>query len=138
MESQVPRTAKFKPDARRYRANIYITGPTAYDEDNWTLIRIGNNKYHVSCRTTRCKLPNTDPDTGNQDKKGNQPLSTMSKYRGIDAGDRPHSPCLGMHLVPTKDAVGSMIRVGDQVEMLKKGEHFFVADPAPEKQRPVY
>lgn len=135
MESRVPSTAAFTPDARRYRGNIYISGPPAYDEDNWTLITIGGRRFHCSCRTTRCKLPNTDPDTGIQDRKGNEPQKTMLKYRVIDEGSS--SACLGMQVVPSKGAVGGMMRVGDEVRVVRKGEHRFVAHVEPEEQRPV-
>jgi hypothetical protein len=42
-----------------------------------------------------------------------------------------------MMLVPTKDALGTTIKVGDELEVLRRGNHFFVADAEPEAQRPV-
>lgn len=135
MESRVLPTTSFSPDARRYRGNIYISGPPPYDEDNWTLITIGGRTFHVSCRTTRCKLPNTDPDTGVQDRRGNEPQATMLKYRVIDEGSA--SACLGMQVVPSKEAVGRMVKVGDEVRLVKRGEHHFVKDVEPEAQRPI-
>jgi hypothetical protein len=42
-----------------------------------------------------------------------------------------------MMLVPTKDAVGSTIKIGDELKVLRRGHHFFVADTGPEAQRPV-
>ena len=134
MESRVPTAGGFKPDARRYRGNIYISGPPIYDEDYWTLIRIGSKNFHVSCRTTRCNLPNTDPDTGKRDN--NEPQKTMRDYRCIDPGNKM-AACLGMQMVPSKDAVGETIKVGDEVKLLKTGEHFFIAAIEPEHQRPI-
>ena len=58
------------------------------------------------------------------------------KNRAIDEG-APQSGCLGMMLVPTKATVGQKIKVGDQLSILKKGQHFFIADAEPEAQRPV-
>jgi len=134
MESRVPTNGGFKPDARRYRGNIYISGPPAYDEDHWTLIRIGSKNFHVSCRTTRCRLPNTDPDTGERDN--NEPQTTMRYYRCIDLGNK-NAACLGMQMVPSKDAIGDIIKVGNEVELLKTGEHFYVAAIELEHQRPI-
>ena len=134
MESRVPTGGRFKPDARRYRGNIYVSGPPAYDEDNWTLISIGSKNFHVSCRTTRCKLPNTEPDTGEQDN--NEPQTTMRGYRCIDLGNKT-AACLGMQMVPSEDAIGGAIKVGDEVELLKTGEHFQVYAIEPEHQRPI-
>ncbi|OAL03402.1 hypothetical protein IQ06DRAFT_291202 [Phaeosphaeriaceae sp. SRC1lsM3a] len=114
-------------DARRFRANIFITGPPAFHEDDWTKARISRPTksssnssldIHVSCRTTRCKLPNVDPETGIADQ--NEPLSTLRKYRIIDEGSK--SACLGMQCVPLGDCD---VRVGDYVEVLETGKHFF-------------
>lgn len=145
---------KYIPDSRRYRGNIYskhtvplrllcsanptrpVSGPTPFDEDDWTLIQIGDHKYHVSCRTTRCTLPTNDPDTGilsyaNQP----EPQKWLLANRKIDAGNT--SGCLGMQMVPSKEAIGSVIRVGDIVKVLKRGQHLYVARADPEFQRPV-
>lgn len=42
--------------ARRFRPNILIEGPAAYDEDEWTRCKIGDQEIFCSCRTTRCKV----------------------------------------------------------------------------------
>jgi uncharacterized protein YcbX len=90
---------------------------------------------HVACRTTRCKLPTNDPDSGILGSD-TQPYNYLMQNRAIDEG-APQSGCLGMMLVPTKDAVGTTIKVGDELEVLRRGNHFFVADAEPEAQRPV-
>ena len=108
-----------KLNALRYRANLYMTGPPAFHEDDWTKARIGSGAYHVSCRTTRCNLPNVDPETGIPDR--NEPGTTMRKYRIIDGGSK--SPCLGMSVTPF--GLGE-IKVGDEIEVLGTGEHFFL------------
>lgn len=41
---------------RRFRANIVVEGPSAYDEDDWKRISIGGNQLFSSCHTTRCKV----------------------------------------------------------------------------------
>lgn len=116
-------------DARRFRANIFFTGPPAFHEDDWTKARISRPTklsssaaldIHVSCRTTRCKLPNVDPDTGIPDR--NEPSSTLRKYRIIDEGNK--NPCLGMQCVPL---VEGDVRIGDYVEVLETGKHFFLS-----------
>jgi uncharacterized protein YcbX len=116
-------------NALRFRANIYITGPPAFHEDNWTKARItspssafsnhGPVDLHIACRTTRCKLPNVDPETGVADQ--NEPLSTLRKYRIIDDGSK--NPVLGMQVVPLSEG---QVRIGDYVEVVETGEHFFI------------
>lgn len=107
-------------NALRYRANIYFTGPPAFDEDNWTKAKIGSTPYHISCRTTRCKLPNVDPETGVADP--NEPLTTMRKYRVIDEGSK--NAVLGMQVTPLE---AGEVKVGDTIEVLETGSHFFLA-----------
>lgn len=113
---------------------MLVAGPTPYDEDDWTLIALGNHQLHVSCRTTRCKLPTNDPDTGVLGSDV-QPYKHLQKYRVIDEGSP--TGCLGMMCVPTKEAIGVTIKVGDHLEVLRRGKHRFVADAEPEAQRPV-
>ena len=135
MQARVPTTAAFTPDSRRYRANVYIAGPPPYDEDDWTLVDIGGRAFHCSCRTTRCKLPNTDPDSGARDERANEPQATMLKYRVIDEGSK--SACLGMQVVPSAAAVGTRVAVGDEVKVVRRGKHLFVASIEPEDQMPI-
>ncbi|KAF2734589.1 hypothetical protein EJ04DRAFT_512433 [Polyplosphaeria fusca] len=119
--AELPRGNRYrnKLNALRYRANVYVTGPPAFVEDGWTRARIGRLEYHVSCRTTRCKLPNVDPETGVADR--NEPGTTMRKYRVIDGGST--SPCLGMQVTPLEEGG---VKVGDEVKVLETGEHFFL------------
>lgn len=109
----------------RYRPNVIITGPPPFSEDSWTSVRIGAGTYHVSCRTTRCKLPNVDPETGIADR--NEPGTTMLKYRVIDKGSK--SACLGMQVCPLDCGDGKTsgeIAVGDEVEVLETGDHLYL------------
>ena len=112
-------------DALRFRANIYITGPPAFAEDTWKKAKITSTNdtssldLHVSCRTTRCKLPNVDPETAELDK--NEPLTTLRSYRVIDEGSK--NACLGMQVTPLSDG---QVSIGDTIEVLGTGEHFFL------------
>lgn len=107
--------------ARRFRPNFLITGPSAYDEDDWKRVRIGDKEYHCACHTVRCLLPNVDPETGNRNK--NEPNHTLRSYRIIDPGDSQHA-CLGLQLVPALQQ--GTIKVGDKIEVLERGEHFYL------------
>ncbi|EDU44233.1 MOSC domain containing protein [Pyrenophora tritici-repentis] len=116
-------------DALRFRANIYITGPPAFAEDDWKKAKLTSSdssslKLHISCRSTRCKLPNVDPKTAVADR--NEPLTTLRNYRVIDAGSK--NACLGMQVTPLEE--GS-VAVGDQIEVLETGEHLFIGGEGP-------
>lgn len=101
---------------------ITVSGRPAYDEDDWTLIRIGQHEFHVSCRTTRCKLPTNNPDTGVLGSD-TQPYNYLMKNRDIDEG-APKSGCLGMMMVPAMDTLGAVIKIGDEVDVVQRGKHF--------------
>ncbi|KAI5238465.1 hypothetical protein E4T43_07378 [Aureobasidium subglaciale] len=127
---KVSKTVKNLPtphlNAMRFRANIYLTGIPPFAEDDWKIIRSGNLDYHVSCRTTRCDLPNVDPLTGIKDRV--EPYKTLKQVRGnVDKGAGAH-PVLGMQMVPLlKDSTGSEeIRVGEEMKVIKSGEHFYI------------
>lgn len=107
--------------ALQFRPNILITGPTAYHEDNWKKIKIGDFEYFVCSRTARCQLPNVNQVTGIKDKV--EPNQTLRAFRAIDPGAAPHA-CLGMQLVPAAEE--GIIRVGDKIEVLELGDHFYL------------
>lgn len=107
--------------ALQFRCNILITGPEAYDEDGWKRIKIGELEYYVCCRTARCGLPNVDQITGVRDKT--EPFTTLRSYRAIDPGAGKHA-CLGMQMVPALEE--STIKVGDLIEVLETGEHYYI------------
>ena len=131
-----------KLSALQFRANVYITGPKPYAEDDWKRVRIGDGEYHVTCRTTRCKLPNVNQDTGVVDvgvKELNgkakrddgslrvreaEPEAAMRKTRRIDEGAKLKA-CMGMMMVPAT-GVDSSMKVGDEVEVLATGDHFYI------------
>ncbi|KAL8680141.1 MAG: hypothetical protein Q9186_003665 [Xanthomendoza sp. 1 TL-2023] len=108
--------------ALRFRANIYFNGPEAFAEDSWKRIRIGQSSYYVSCRTTRCELPNTDQRTGKTHQS--QPSKLMRSYRNVDPGAGPGKACMGMQMVPAAEY--GVIKVGDTIEVLETGTHHYI------------
>lgn len=103
---------------------MYITGPPAFAEDDWKKAKLTSSdstslNLHVSCRTTRCKLPNVDPTTAVADR--NEPSTTLRNYRVIDEGSK--SACLGMQVTPLEEGC---VAVGDTIEVLETGEHRFI------------
>lgn len=96
-----------KLSIRRFRPNIVIQGPAAFEEDHWKRIRLRSRcgddgkeavDIHTVCRTVRCRLPNVDPDTGI--RHPSEPDRTLKSYRRIDPGCEEYA-CLGMQLVPS-------------------------------------
>lgn len=110
-----------------------MSGHPAYDEDDWKKIKFRSEKsektgeasFHVSCRTTRCKLPNVNQDTGIRHSV--EPDKTLRAQRAIDEG-APKTGCLGMQMTPLFEDLGSQefhLEVGMSTDVLERGEHLF-------------
>ncbi|KAF4340520.1 molybdopterin cofactor [Fusarium beomiforme] len=136
-------------NALRFRANIWITGAPAFDEETWKRYRVTPKRqpgitpsFSVVCRTSRCTMPNVNPLTGKFDTdkpggdktRGNaQPSSTLVKYRTVEDGNPRALGYLGMHCVPedaglqeaAKNAESLYVQVGDEIEVLERGVHLY-------------
>jgi uncharacterized protein YcbX len=96
-----------------------MTGPAAYDEDDWKRVRIGGHEFYCACHTMRCRLPNVDPDSS--ERHAVEPDKTLLSFRCIDEGNL-RKACLGLMLVPAKEN-GEEIEVGMGIEVLERGKH---------------
>ncbi|KAI9817904.1 MAG: hypothetical protein M1832_004524 [Thelocarpon impressellum] len=108
--------------ALRFRPNIIVSGPPAYAEDTWKKIRIGETEYFVACRTSRCRLPNIDPETG--EKHPTEPDKTLMSFRCVDDGAGKNAS-LGMQMVPASNGSG-IVKVGDTIHVLEIGDHHYI------------
>lgn len=160
-------------NALRFRANVWVAGSPAFDEETWKRFRFvptGDNDndnddddggggegrprrrvcatISAVCRTSRCTMPNVDPDRGvmcagdpppGRRKGRPQPSATLVEHRSVDDGNRGALGFLGMHCVPEDRSLaeaaatagerggraGLVVRVGDEVEVLERGTHLF-------------
>ncbi|WP_444996986.1 MOSC domain-containing protein [Aliikangiella sp. IMCC44359] len=90
----------------RFRPNLVIENCTAYAEDSWKSLKIGNVTFEAVKTCSRCILTTVDPETGIKSDNG-EPLKTLSQYRRTDNGI-----IFGMNLIPR--TTGS-IKLGDPV-----------------------
>ncbi|EJK65273.1 hypothetical protein THAOC_13884 [Thalassiosira oceanica] len=100
-------------DMRRFRPNIVISGLRPYEEDTPKRIKIGNVEFFVWQRCGRCIMTTIDRDSLN--RRGGEPLKTLSTYRERANGQRN----FGVHLIPISVSGTSSIKVGDKVEVLE-------------------
>lgn len=142
-------------NALRFRANLWIAGAAAYDEESWKRCRIVPKapRTHemdsklattlsVVCRTSRCTMPNVDPAAGTFSaqrpaegkKKGlPQPTTTLVAERTVEDGNKAALGYLGMHAVPEdrdleaarKRREKLVVCVGDEIEVLERGQHLY-------------
>ncbi len=75
----------------RFRANLVVSGFTAFAEDGWEKIRIGSVEFLVVKPCARCQITTIDQKTGSASK---EPLKTLATYRKKDG-----QVLFGMNLV---------------------------------------
>lgn len=89
----------------RFRPSLVFSGGTAFEEDTWDTVRIGDCIFKVTKPCARCVMTTIDQDNA---KKGKEPLKTLAKYRLWDK--KVH---FGQNLIAL--SLGS-IAVGDPVK----------------------
>lgn len=94
----------------RFRPNVVTTGSTAWDEDNWRRVRIGDATFRAVKSCSRCVLTTIDHETG---VKGKEPIATLARHRKWDG-----KTWFAINLIP--EGAGATIRVGDSVEVLDR------------------
>ncbi len=92
----------------RFRPNIVVDGCTAFAEDAWTRIQIGDAVFRNGGPCARCPITTTDQLTG---ERGKEPLKTLATFRR-DKVD-PINVDFGINLIhETKQGA---LRVGDKL-----------------------
>jgi uncharacterized protein YcbX len=97
----------------RFRTNIVASTATAFEEDDWQRVRIGEVEFDVVKRCARCVFTTVDPLSGQRDATG-EPLATLRSYR-LDKGER--GVMFGVNLVPRGTGV---IETGTPIEVLAR------------------
>lgn len=81
--------------ALRFRPNFVIRGATAFAEDNWKWVKIGEVIFKNVKPCTRCGFTNIDPHSGER-SLDNEPMKTLKSYRQFE--NIGESPVMGIHL----------------------------------------
>jgi uncharacterized protein YcbX len=76
----------------RFRPNVVVEGATAWDEDQWSHVTIGDVLFRAPKPCARCVITTLDPETGQAQK---EPLKTLSTFRRVDG-----EVMFGVNLVP--------------------------------------
>ncbi|MFL2538819.1 MAG: MOSC domain-containing protein [Candidatus Rariloculaceae bacterium] len=95
----------------RFRPNIVVSADTAFVEDNWRQIRVGEVEFEVGWSCTRCIVTTIDPMTSQKDINI-EPIKTLKEFRSS-----PDGVIFGQNLIPRKLGI---VKVGDVVEVLKE------------------
>jgi uncharacterized protein YcbX len=91
----------------RFRPNVVVSGASAWGEDDWRLVTIGETSWDAVKPCARCLVPTTDQVTGARHPQ-QEPLRTLATFR-----TRPgFGAIFGMNMVPRGEGV---VHIGDPV-----------------------
>uniref|UniRef100_A0ABM0MT75 Molybdenum cofactor sulfurase 2-like n=1 Tax=Saccoglossus kowalevskii TaxID=10224 RepID=A0ABM0MT75_SACKO len=93
----------------RFRGNLIIDGEKAYEEDNWSTLRIGDLLLKSGGPCSRCQMVCINQMTAERSK---EPLTTLATYRNRKVP-------FGIHLFHDREYSGTTwIQIGDAVTPL--------------------
>lgn len=91
----------------RFRPNVVVAGAAPFDEDEWSVFRLGMVRCRAVKPCARCVIVNTDPRTG---ARGVEPLKALSALRTRDS-----KVYFGQNAVHAREAIGQWVSVSDEV-----------------------
>jgi len=95
----------------QFRPNLVINNTSAFAEDTWLHIRIGEVEFEVVKPCSRCIFTTVDPRSAiKHDKR--EPLATLKSYRQVPRGEI----MFGQNLIPLNKG---QIKQGDELIVLK-------------------
>ncbi|WP_158784272.1 YcbX family protein [Pantoea sp. BAV 3049] len=96
----------------QFRPNLVVTGATAWAEDSWSTVRIGDILFDIPKPCSRCIFTTVSPERGRKHPSG-EPLNTLQKFRTAkdDSGDID----FGLNLIARSSGI---LRVGDELQVL--------------------
>jgi uncharacterized protein YcbX len=92
----------------RFRPNIVLDGPPAFEEDYFKLLRIGPIAIRPVKPCARCSVPGVDPATGEQSAAVTDALAAMRAT--------PDGVMFGVNAIVV-DGADATLRVGDPVDV---------------------
>lgn len=96
----------------QFRANLVVTGATAWAEDSWSTVRIGEILFDIAKPCSRCVLTTVSPERGRK-HPGGEPLATLQKFRSATDGSGDID--FGLNLIARSSGI---LRVGDTLSVL--------------------
>jgi uncharacterized protein YcbX len=92
---------------QRFRPNLVVDCETAFAEDDWSRVTVGEVRFRVAKPTDRCVMTTIDLESLTT---GKEPIRTLARHRLFD-----RKTMFAIHLVPEVTGVAARIAVGDEV-----------------------
>jgi uncharacterized protein YcbX len=88
----------------RFRPNLVVDGGTAFEEDAWRRVHVGEVTFRVTKPCARCVLTTVDPHTL---VRGKEPIRTLARHRNVGG-----KTLFAVNLVPENSGT---VRIGAPV-----------------------
>ena len=107
----------------RFRPNLVVSGSSAFAEDAWDKVRIGEAVFRSTKPCERCVMTTVDQSKG--EFTGKEPLKTLASYRMAknvmpdrydSLGVGATAVLFGQNLIA--EAIGATIRIDDKIEVI--------------------
>ncbi|CAK9884606.1 MAG: putative protein YcbX [Candidatus Erwinia impunctatus] len=98
----------------QFRPNLVVTGSTAWDEDEWESLQIGDVIFDAPKPCSRCILTTVSPEQGRKNLQG-EPLATLQTFRTAEDGSGDID--FGINLVARNSGI---LREGDKLHILTR------------------
>jgi len=95
----------------RFRPSVVVTGSTAFEEDEWQRIAIGETEFTAVKQCVRCSITTVDQAQG--EFRGPEPLKTLATFRRLE-----QNVAFGTYFRPLNP--GGKLRVEDDVKVLER------------------
>ena len=95
----------------RFRPSLVVAGCSAFAEDEWSQLIIGNVQFRAGGPCSRCVITTTDQQTG---ARGPEPLRTLASFRRDPA--EPSSLNFGQNLI--HETKSGELHTGDVITVL--------------------
>lgn len=76
LQQRCPASVKME----QFRPNLVVSGASAWEEDSWKVIRIGDVVFDVVKPCSRCIFTTVSPEKGQKHPAG-EPLKTLQSFR---------------------------------------------------------
>jgi uncharacterized protein YcbX len=109
-------------DITKFRPNIVVAGADQeFEEDYWAELAVGENlKIVLTANCARCNSLNVDYATGKVGTgESGKVLKKLQSDRRVDQGAK-YCPIFGRYGFLDKTPAGSMLKVGDEVTVMKR------------------
>ena len=94
-----------------FRPNLVVDGQTAWVEDTWDVLQVGEARFEMLHPCRRCSMTTLDPERPDRPRADGEPLRTLASFRRNAAG----KVLFGVYAVCLNP--GAAVHVGDEVRV---------------------